>query len=185
MKIREALEKIEKETAPLEAQGFREEFDRYDGLLIYSLSNCGTAYEDLKETNKELLAMLNDKELRDDLQNLNKAGRYDRVLQDYLILKIRTLFDLDTRTLSFIQLAKLLLINNPEAGKRFIEDLKVIGDQHQETLDHLFLIANKVVTHAENVKLEEALNTDELLKMPILQIVHDLEELLMRTRSDF
>ena len=181
MKIREKLEKIEKEFVYLGEREHKEVFNRYYGLLVYSLDNCKNAYEDLKEFNKELNDALENKS---NVKDINKIGRLNRVLKDYLIIKIRTLFVVDTRTLSFIQLARFLLKNNPETGRKFVGELKIIGDKYQETLDQLDLIANKVVVHAEDTKVE-IINTAELLEKPILELVDDLMRLLIRYSSIF
>ena len=159
-------------------------FNRYTGLLMYSLDNCKNAFEDLESFNKELNERFYSNDFKSDIKDFNKLGRINRVLKDYLILKIRTLFDKDPRTLSLLQLEEFLIKSKPEVGEQFKKELSDIRERYAGTLEQIKRIADKVVAHADNEEVE-LLHTADLLNNPIPSLVRELELLIVATGHKF
>ncbi|OGF20495.1 hypothetical protein A2316_01560 [Candidatus Falkowbacteria bacterium RIFOXYB2_FULL_38_15] len=68
--------------------------------LQYNIENCEMAFDKLKEINEKLRAAMD----LDSPENPLGLGHYNRIIQDYLIIKVAGLFDKDTRTISFYNL---------------------------------------------------------------------------------
>ena len=60
-----------------------------NGLLIYLLDNCIFAYDQLCKINKELVQGMNPESNAD----VNYIGGMDRMIKDYLVLRVHGLFD--------------------------------------------------------------------------------------------
>ncbi len=70
------------------------------GRLNYVLENCQTAYRELCRVNKELQEAMN----TSSPINPQPLGDLNRMIQDYLIVRIAGLFDKDSRVISFATL---------------------------------------------------------------------------------
>ncbi len=182
MNIEKKLEEIKIELTPhSDINEYRKEFDKYYGILLYIVCLCRDAYEDLKIYDQEVDTILKSKE---DKRDVNQFLRQTKILCDYLPLRVRTLFDADTRTLSFIQFARFLSINNYELGTVFLEKLKSTTTIYGEEIRRMQKIADKVVAHLDKKALKP-LFLEELLAMRMLKLMKNLEQLLVETETDF
>ncbi len=68
-----------------------------NGYLKYVVENCKTAFDELCKTNKELNIGMNQESNAD----INHLGAMNRMIQDYLVIRVAGLFDKDNRTISF------------------------------------------------------------------------------------
>lgn len=156
------------------------EFRQYFGFLMYSLDNCKRAFEDLGKHNKALNEGM---KLTNNItgKELNELGRLDRVLKDYIILKVANLFDRDSRTLSLLQLQSFLEELAPVTGAYFSEEFRKIRNEYRE---HIALIRNnrnKVVAHTESKEYDSLMHTHDLLAMPLVLMLKALEGTLVQT----
>lgn len=182
MKIKKKLEEIKVELTPhSDINEYLKEYNKYDATLLYIVCLCRDAYEDLKSYKQEVETILSSKE---DKRDANQFLRQTKILCDYLPLRIRALFDSNTKTLSFIQFARFLLINNYKLGELFLQKLESITSTYEKELNRMKEIADKTVAHLENKELDP-LFPDELLNMRILEFARDLERLLIETEEDF
>ena len=67
-----------------------------NGYLKYVIENCKTAFDELCKTNKELIVGMSPESNAD----VNRLGALNRMIQDYLVIRVAGLFDKDTRTVS-------------------------------------------------------------------------------------
>ena len=68
---------------------------KFNGLLVYLLDNCIFAYDQLCKVNKELNEECNKVKRKDFSSNvdINHLGAMNRMIQDYLIVRVGGLFD--------------------------------------------------------------------------------------------
>lgn len=171
------------ELTTLKDEAVKIEFAKYYGFMIYSLSNIRSAYIDLLETNKNLNEAF--AKLKTNIDSgTNKLGRLDRVLKDYIILKIANLlFDKDKRAISFIQLEQFLLKHHSQIGENFSNKFKEIRTSYRKDLKIIQDNRDRVVAHNEKNEFESLMHTDDLLSMPILILVKRLEGLIIDLRN--
>lgn len=67
------------------------------GYLRYIIQNCITALDELCAVNEQLQTEMSP----DSDGDVNRTGALNRMIQDYLIIRVAGLFDRDDRTISF------------------------------------------------------------------------------------
>ncbi len=155
---------------------FKLDLAKYYGFIMYSIYNIKLAHEDLSKYNKALnLQFQTSKESAFDL---NELGRLDRVLKDYIILKIAAFFDKDYRTLSLIQLKNLLLRDSPNIGKESVRKLVLIENIFKKEIDIILTCRHQVVAHSEKNKFDNLIHTQVLLGMPIVELLDEINDLV-------
>ena len=133
-----------------------------NGYLKYVIKNCETALEELCRINTELRAGMSP----DSSADVNKIGAYNRMIQDYLIIRVAGLFDKDTRTASFAN----TFDNNP-----------IFTSARDETIVKYILdTRNKFVAHSEKEWIENGNfpETDKICSSNLGEILKNLEGLL-------
>ena len=173
-----------KQKVKLFSQEDKEQFERFYGLLMYSIDNCINAHKDLKKHNEKLNELFHSDNYMKYAGDMNEIGRLDRVLKDYLVIKIRTLFDGDQDTLSLPQFGAFLHRTNSIVGINYSRELKLIRKKYKELLKRLTAVANKIVAHAVNVEIE-VMHTSEVVKSPIQNLLKELHSLLVATHHKY
>lgn len=107
-----------------------------NGYLKYVVENCEVALAELCRINNELRAGMSS----DSAADVNQLGAYNRMIQDYLIIRIAGLFDRDIRTISFVNLF---------AGNSVVESV-----QNEEIIQYILQNRNKFVAHSEGKIIE-------------------------------
>jgi hypothetical protein len=133
-----------------------------NGYLKYVIENCETALEELCRINTELRAGMSP----DSSADVNKLGAYNRMIQDYLIIRVAGLFDEDTRTASFAN----TFDNNP-----------IFTSACDETIVKYILdTRNKFVAHSEKEWIENGNfpGTDKICNSNLVEVLKNLKELL-------
>lgn len=106
-------------------------------ILNYILENCIFAYDELCRVNKELVQGMR----LDSKADVNHLGAMNRMIQDYLIVRVGSLFDRAKGVLSF---DKLFSSNEDYKKMREEEVIKYIIEQRNNFVAH----TNK--SHVEN-----------------------------------
>lgn len=148
--------------------------DLFDGSLMYSIGNCKNAFRYLEETNK----LLNEVYQIGPTTNLNELGHKDRVFKDYLILKIASLFDKNSKTLSLYTLDKFLKNEIPTKSKDFSIGFKLILSAYGKHIDQIVATRHNVVAHSGEDGLDNFMHTADLLSMPIPELLSEIEKLV-------
>lgn len=131
----------------------------YIGYLKYAVTNCLLAFEELQRTNTELLKKMS----QDEPININRTGSLNRIVQDYLIVRVAGLFDKDSRTVSFFH--------------EFHNDKNYLRIRGSEIIVYLIHMRNKFVAHKEKNHFEFP-TTSKILQSNLCSLLDDLLELL-------
>lgn len=102
-----------------------------NGYLRYVIENCEVALEELCQINEKLRIGMGPNSTAD----VNKLGAYNRMIQDYLIIRVAGLFDKDTRTASFA---------NTFSGNPSFESAR-----NKNIVKYILDTRNKFVAHSE------------------------------------
>ena len=97
--------------------------------LNYTLENCAFAYNELCKVNAELIKGMSPSSKAD----VNHLGAMNRMIQDYLIVRVGSLFD---RTRGVVSMAKIF------AGQAKFEVIK-----NQEVIKYIIEQRNNFVAH--------------------------------------
>ncbi|OFZ34368.1 MAG: hypothetical protein A3D92_21395 [Bacteroidetes bacterium RIFCSPHIGHO2_02_FULL_44_7] len=147
--------------------------DLYVGSIQYGVGNCKNAYAYLKQKNDEL----NEAWRNGTTHSLNELGHLDKVFKDYLILKIAGLFDKRGDTLSLFSLQKFLQNNLPDSEGLFAPGFVEIQNKYQDTIKKVVKVRHKAVAHTSDDFPDNILYTQDLLAMPIMEFLKDVENL--------
>lgn len=133
------------------------------GYLKYVIENCETALTELCRVNIELRAGMN----LDSTADVNRLGAYNRMIQDYLIVRIAGLFDKDSRTISFA---------NSSVGNSIVE-----SSRNEEIIQYILQMRNKFVAHSEKQSIEDGdfPDTDKICNSNLKEILEKLKTLTM------
>lgn len=131
------------------------------GYLKYVLENCEVALDELCKTNKEL----NERMRQDSNADVNRLGALDRMIKDYLIIRVAGLFDKDTRTISFENFLK----NNTE-----IDSIK-----NEDIIKSILEIRHRFVAHSDKNYIQQGNFSIETGKL----CNSNLKELLSRLKA--
>jgi hypothetical protein len=148
--------------------------DLYYGAISYSIGNCKNAFRYLKKTNDEL----NECWRSGRTDNINELGQHDRVFKDYLILKVAGLFDKHNDALSLITFKSFLEKAFPEFYKQFSTGLDKINFEYKDTISKIIQSRHKIVAHSDKDGFDNLIHTQDLLEMPIPNLLKDVENLL-------
>lgn len=131
------------------------------GYLKYILENCETAFDELCRINKELLEGMSPESNAD----VNRLGALNRMIQDYLVIRVAGLFDKDTRTISFENL--------------FPNNADVAAVEQEAIIEEIIKNRMKFVAHSEKSYIANdkfAIKTSKICNS-------NLKELLARLKS--
>lgn len=128
------------------------------GYLKYAIENCKEALKELNKINQ----LLKDSMVFESRTASNHLGMLNRIFQDYLIIKVSSLFDKGPKTISFIN------VDNNDGEIRSIRQEKII--------DELITERHRAVAHSEEEYITDG--TIHLLTHEILD--SNLNELLIR-----
>lgn len=156
----------------------KEKHNLYIGFLSYSTGNCKNAFKYLCEANQQL----NDAWQLGETSKLNDLGQRDRVFKDYLILKIAGLFDKHEDTLSLPNFASFLEREFSD-GNQFSQYLEKINNNYKDIVEKIITNRHKVVAHTDHKELSNLIHTQDLLDMPILELLKEIENLLATVSS--
>lgn len=148
--------------------------DLFNGSLMYSIGNCKNAFHYLEETNK----LLNEVYRVGPTTNLNELGHKDHVFKDYLILKIASLFDKNSKTLSLCTLDKFLKKEIPTKTNDFAVGFKSILSIYGKHIDKIVATRHNIVAHSGEDGLDNFMHTADLLSMPIPELLSEIEKLV-------
>lgn len=131
------------------------------GYLKYVIENCEVAFTELCRVNGELRAGMNP----DSAADVNRLGAYNRMIQDYLIIRIAGLFDKDARTISF--------------ANSFVGNLVVESARGEEIIKYILETRNKFVAHSEKKSIEagDFPETDKICNSNLKGILERLKSL--------
>jgi len=108
-----------------------------NGYLKYVVENCKTAFDELCKTNKELI----DGMRLESNADVNRLGALNRMIQDYLVMRIAGLFDKDSRTISF---------NNAFPKNQEVESI-----EREEIIKSIVENRNRFVGHSDHNYISE------------------------------
>ena len=134
------------------------------GYLKYVVKNCMTAFDELCHVNKELVGGMTSESNLD----VNHLGALNRMIQDYLIIRVAGLFDKDTRAISLF---------NATIDSKEIENIR-----REKIIDRLIMSRNKFVAHSDRnyiSKGEFIIPTSEICNSNLGDIFSRLEQLLV------
>jgi len=134
-----------------------------NGYLKYVIENCKTAFDELCKTNKELIVGMSP-ELKTDV---NRLGTLNRMIQDYLVIRVAGLFDKDTRTISF--------------RNAFPENQEVESIRQEEIVKKIIESRNRFVGHSDNDYISKGnfvIPTNEICSSNLRSLLKKLEQLL-------
>lgn len=109
-----------------------------NGYLKYVIENCKTAFDELCRVNNELVAGMHPRSNAD----VNHLGALNRMIQDYLIIRIAGLFDSDSRVISF---------ENSLKGNSEYESIK-----NDPTIRYIRKLRNTFVGHNNKKRIEDS-----------------------------
>lgn len=131
-----------------------------NGYLRYVIENCEVAIDELCRINEKLLAGMS----LDSSVDVNKLGAYNRMIQDYLIIRVAGLFDKDKRTISL--------------ANTFSDDSIFESARNEDIIKYILDTRNKFVAHSEEKWITDS-NFPETNK-----ICHsNLKEILERLKN--
>jgi len=134
-----------------------------NGYLKYVVENCKTAFDELCKTNKELIGGMRPESSAD----VNRLGALNRMIQDYLVIRIAGLFDKDSRTISF---------NNAFPKNQEAESI-----EREEIIERIVENRNRFVGHSDHDYISEgnfAIPTNEICGSNLKTLLERLERLL-------
>ena len=134
-----------------------------NGYLKYVVENCKTAFDELCRTNKELAIGMSPESNAD----VNRLGAFNRMIQDYLVIRVAGLFDKDTRTISF--------------NTAFLKNQKVESIEREEIVKKIIENRNRFVGHSERDYISDgnfAIPTNEICNSNLKNLLEKLERLL-------
>lgn len=132
-----------------------------NGYLKYVIENCEVALAELCRINGELRAGMS----LDSNIDVNQLGAYNRMIQDYLIIRISGLFDKNARTISFA---------NSFDGNPVVESA-----QNEEIIKYIRESRNKFVAHSEKKSVEagDFPETGKICNSNLKEILSELKAL--------
>jgi len=133
---------------------------KHKGYLEYAVTNCLLALDELEMTNAELLQKFNEHKPI----SINRTGSLNRIVQDYLIVRVSGLFDKDTRTISFFDEFK----DNDQYKKIRESDI----------IEYLIEMRNKSVAHKDREHLYVFPVASQILHSNLRDLLQDLLNLL-------
>ena len=134
-----------------------------NGYLKYVVENCKTAFDELCKTNKELIFGMNLESNAD----INHLGAMNRMIQDYLVIRVAGLFDKDSRTISF--------------NTVFPKNQKVENIEQEEVIKKIIENRNRFVGHLDRDYISDgkfAIPTNEICNSNLKNLLERLEQLL-------
>lgn len=134
-----------------------------NGYLKYVVENCKTAFDELCRTNKELIIGMSPESSAD----VNRLGALNRMIQDYLVMRVAGLFDEDTRTISFCN--------------AFPQNQEVESVEQEEIIKKIIENRNRFVGHSDHDYISEgnfAIPTNEICSSNLKTLLERLEKLL-------
>lgn len=132
------------------------------GYLKYVIENCEIALEELCRINEELRGGMNP----DSNADVSRLGAYNRMIQDYLLIRIAVLFDKGTRTVSFI---------NSFPGNSVVKSA-----QNEKVIQYILGFRNKIIAHSEKewLQIGNFPITDEICDSNLKGILRNLKSLV-------
>lgn len=132
-----------------------------NGYLKYVIENCEFALTELCKINGELRTGMS----QDSTADVNRLGAYNRMIQDYLIVRIAGLFDKDTRTLSFV---------NSFVGNPIVESAR-----SEEIIQYILDSRNGFVAHSEKEFIENGNfpDTEKICTSNLTEVLDKLKNL--------
>ena len=129
------------------------------GYLKYIIENCEVAFTELCRINGELRIGMS----LDSVADVNRLGAYNRMIQDYLIIRVAGLFDKDTRTISF--------------ANSFVGNSVIKSSQGEKVIQYILEIRNKFVAHSEKKFIEtcDFSETDKICNSNLKEILGKLK----------
>jgi len=134
-----------------------------NGYLKYVIENCKTAFDELCRTNKELIDGMRTESNAD----VNRLGAFNRMIQDYLVIRVAGLFDKDNRTISFTN--------------TFPKNQEVESIEQEEIIKKIIENRNRFVGHSDHDYISEgnfAIPTNEICGTNLKTLLEKLERLL-------
>lgn len=131
------------------------------GYLKYIIENCEVALAELCRVNAELCAGMS----LDSTADVNRLGAYNRMIQDYLIIRIAGFFDKDYRTISF--------------ANSFVGNTAVESACSEDIIQYILQARNKFVAHSEKkyIEVSNFLETNKICNSNLNEILENLKVL--------
>lgn len=155
-----------------------EKLQKFEGSLMYRSDSAKSAFADLKAIYEKLQEAMS---LSSPLsgEELNDLARQHKYTKYAFVLEIVGLFDTTKKALSLNNLKKYLVkIHHPFAVE-FAEGLNHIERTYTDQIKALLIYRHNVVAHAGEKHLDQLLNTDDILAMPIKELIKEVMDLVM------
>ena len=136
------------------------ELKDHSGYLRYAVENCLIAFEELGKVNGHLLKKISQHEPI----NIQHEGSLNRIIQDYLILKVAGLFDEDSRTASF--------------HHEFCNIKKYKKIRKSNIIKYIIKLRHKKVAHADKNYLFKFPTTSIIISSNLRNLLNSLLDLL-------
>lgn len=133
------------------------------GYLKYVLENCKFALSELCNVNRELNLGMNLNSSAD----VNRLGGLDRMIKDYLIIRVAGMFDKDSRTVS---------LKNTFPGNSEIESI-----EKEEIIKKILENRNRFVAHSDRDYISDGdfiISTGDICSSNLKELLGRLERLL-------
>jgi hypothetical protein len=158
-----------------------EQLQKFEGSLMYRSESCKGTIQDLKDSYNQLQQAFREGSTISG-EDLNRIGRMHRYVKYAVILDVAGLFDRTKGTLSLPRLAIYLQRIKHPSVKKFNFTLSDIQRRYKKQLDVLELNRHTVAAHAGEKQLDSLLlTTDEILSMPIHNLLKEIQNLVMET----
>lgn len=134
------------------------------GYLKYVVRNCKAALQELCRVNEELNEGMNSSSGVD----VNKMINLDRMIKDYIIVRVAGLFDFDTRTVSFSTV--------------FPGEQRVSRINQEEIVSRIIEARNRFVAHSDFIFLttgDYIIHTNDICSSNLMDLLDELEEIAL------
>lgn len=131
------------------------------GYLEYIIKNCEFALDELCKINKELNEGMSPNSNAD----VNRLGALDRMIKDYLIIRVAGLFDKDARTISFENF--------------FRNNLEFDSIKNEDIIKSILEVRHRFVAHSDKNYIQQGNFSIETVKL----CNSNLRELLSRLNA--
>lgn len=134
-----------------------------NGYLRYVIKNCDVALDELRQINEKLRMGMSP----NSTARVNKLGAYNRMIQEYLIIRVAGLFNEGTRTVSF--------------ANTFSDNPAFESARDENIVKYILDTRNKFVAHSEEkwITNDNFPETNKICNSNLKEILEKLKSLII------